>query len=602
MEDVRALYAERLASRRAAAERAESLAGWISNARLAGFALGVALLWPVFVTGSLAKPWLVPAALGFVALVLWHERARRALGIAERGVEFYARGLARLDLSDAPWGNTGERHLDPEHPYALHLDLFGSRSLFELLSQAQTQRGEERLAEWLLAPAPADEVRARQAAVAELRPRLALREDLFALNRELGENMPADRLIAWATAPRRLGGWPLRVLAAALSAASVAALALAFAGATAWLPALGLVLLVVATHVALQRRVASVLGAIEPRLRDLDRLAALLARLEAEPYEAPRLRAARAALDHGGVPASRQIGELHRLVALLDWRRNQLFAPLAGLLLWGLQIACALEAWRARSGGDIAGWLAALGDLEALGDLAGYAFEHPADPFPEITDASPLFHARALGHPLLLDSLCVRNDLELDATHPLVVVSGSNMSGKSTFLRCIGTAAILALAGAPVRAQSLRLSPLALGACLRVQDSLRDGASRFYAELLSLRRVAELCKGSLPLLFLLDEILAGTNSHDRRIGADALLHGLLAHGAIGLVTTHDLALTAIADELAPRATNAHFEDQLVDGELRFDYRLRPGVISRGNALELMRAVGLAIGTKVSSGA
>ena len=594
MEEVRALYTERLADRRAAAERAGSRARWISNARLAGFALALVLLWPVFVTDSLSELWLVPAAGGFVALVLWHERARRAHERAERGAEFYARGLARLDLSDASWGNTGERHLDPEHPYAMHLDLFGRRSLFELLSQAQTQRGEERLAEWLLAPAAADEVRARQAAVAELRPRLALREDLFALGRELDDSMPADPLIAWATAPPRLGGWPLRATAGAVSGVTVAAIGLALAGATTWLPAVGLLLLVVAAHVALQRRVASVLGAIEPRLRDLDRLAALLARLEAEPYEAPRLRATRAALDHAGMPASRQIAQLHRLVALLDWRRNQLFAPIAGVLLWGLQIACALESWRARSGGDIAGWLAAVGDFEALGDLAGYAFEHPADPFPELADAGPLFHARGLGHPLLLDSLCVRNDLELDAGHPLVVVSGSNMSGKSTFLRCTGTAAILALAGAPVRAQSLTLSPLALGACLRVQDSLRDGASRFYAELLSLRRVAERCKGPLPVLFLLDEILNGTNSHDRRIGADALLKGLLARGAIGLVTTHDLALTAIADELAPRASNAHFEDQVANGELRFDYRLRPGVISRGNALELMRAVGLEI--------
>jgi threonine dehydrogenase-like Zn-dependent dehydrogenase len=237
-------------------------------------------------------------------------------------------------------------------------------------------------------------------------------------------------------------------------------------------------------------------------------------------------------------------------------------------------------------------WLDAIGDFEALGDLAGYAFEHPADPFPEVADSGATFHARALGHPLLLDSLCVRNALELSGAHPLVVVSGSNMSGKSTFLRSVGTAAVMALAGAPVRAEGLALSPLALGACLRVQDSLRDGASRFYAELLSLRRVAERCKGPLPVLFLLDEILNGTNSHDRRIGADALLKGLIARGAIGLVTTHDLALTAIADELAPRASNAHFEDQLENGALRFDYRLRPGVISRGNALELMRAVGL----------
>jgi DNA mismatch repair ATPase MutS len=186
----------------------------------------------------------------------------------------------------------------------------------------------------------------------------------------------------------------------------------------------------------------------------------------------------------------------------------------------------------------------------------------------------------------------VRNDLGLDAEHRLAVISGSNMSGKSTFLRSVGLAVVMALAGAPVRAERLRVSPLALGAVLRVQDSLRDGASRFYAELLALRRVAELCRGSAPVLFLLDEILSGTNSHDRRIGAEVLLRGLLARGAVGLVTTHDLALTAIAEALAPRAWNAHFEDSLANGVLHFDYRLREGVIARGNALALMRAVGL----------
>jgi len=594
MEDVRTLYGERLADRRAAAERTASRARWISNARLVGFGLGIALCWPVFVTGALSVWWLAPTALGFVALVLWHESARRALARAERGAEFYARGLARLDLSDAPWGNTGERHLDPEHPYALHLDLFGRRSLFELLSQAQTSRGEERLAAWLLAPAPPGEVRARQAAVAELAQRLALREELFALGRELGDSVAVDPLIAWATAPRRLGGTAWRVGAAALATATVVAVGLGLFSDVGWTPAFALVFATAGVLALTGRRVDGVIAEIAPRLRDLDRLTSLLARLEAEPYEAPRLRASRAALDHEGTSASRQIAQLHRLVAVLDWRRNQLFAPFALMLMWGLQLAFALEAWRARSGGDIARWLDAIGDFEALGDLAGYAFEHPADPFPEIDERGPLFRGRALGHPLLLDSLCVRNDLALDGAKPLLVVSGSNMSGKSTYLRCVGTAAVMALAGAPVRAEALALSPLALGACLRVQDSLRDGASRFYAELLALRRVTEQTHGALPVLFLLDEILAGTNSHDRRIGADALLKGLLARGAIGLVTTHDLALCAVADELAPRAANAHFEDQLENGALRFDYRLRPGVIARGNALELMRAVGLEI--------
>ena len=199
-----------------------------------------------------------------------------------------------------------------------------------------------------------------------------------------------------------------------------------------------------------------------------------------------------------------------------------------------------------------------------------------------------------MGHPLLPRARCVTNDLTLDADHRLLVVSGSNMSGKSTLLRAAGVNAILALAGGPVRAASLRLSPLAVGATMRIEDSLREGRSRFYAEITRLRQVVELAKGPVPVLFLLDEILHGTNSHDRLIGAEGILRGLMKLPAIGLVTTHDLALTAIAEALAPAAANVHFADELVNGELRFDYRLRPGPVRHSNALQLMRAVGLEV--------
>jgi len=176
----------------------------------------------------------------------------------------------------------------------------------------------------------------------------------------------------------------------------------------------------------------------------------------------------------------------------------------------------------------------------------------------------------------------------------LLVVSGSNMSGKSTLLRTVGISAVLALAGAPVRAAALRLTPLAIGATLRIQDSLQEGRSRFYAEITRVRELADVARGPMPLLFLLDELFQGTNSRDRLIGASGVLRGLVDRGAIGLVTTHDLALTAIADEHAPRAANVHFEDRFEGGEIQFDYRLRPGPVTRSNAIALMRAVGLDI--------
>jgi DNA mismatch repair ATPase MutS len=206
----------------------------------------------------------------------------------------------------------------------------------------------------------------------------------------------------------------------------------------------------------------------------------------------------------------------------------------------------------------------------------------------------PCFVGEGLGHPLIPEARCVRNDVRLGETLRVLIVSGSNMSGKSTLLRTVGINAVLALAGAPVRARQLRLSSLAIGATLRIQDSLQAGSSRFYAEITRLRLLTDLARGPLPLLFLLDEILQGTNSHDRRIGAEAIIRSLIDCGALGLVTTHDLALAHIAEALAPRATNVHFADHLEDGKLVFDYRMRPGVVRKSNALELMRSVGLEV--------
>ena len=217
----------------------------------------------------------------------------------------------------------------------------------------------------------------------------------------------------------------------------------------------------------------------------------------------------------------------------------------------------------------------------------------PEDPFPEIVEGSTVLEAEDVRHPLLPRSECVPNSIKFGGDLQLLVISGSNMSGKSTLLRTVGTNVALALAGAPVSAQRMKLSPLAIGATLRVQDSLLGGTSRFYAEIQRLRDIMELTE-KLPVLLLLDEILYGTNSHDRTIGAEAVIRGLVEQGAIGFVTTHDLALAKVADALAPRAANAHFEDRLEDGKMIFDYNLRPGVVQRSNALELMRAVGLKV--------
>ncbi len=537
--------------------------------------------------------WVVPVIVISLVLLVIHHHIFEAQQRVKRAVTFYERGLARLDGRWAGTGITGEQFRTGQHPYAEDIDLFGKGSLFELLCTARTRTGEDTLAGWLSKPASMIEVRARQAAVEELRHRLDLREDLALLGEDVRSGLHPDSLARWGTAPPVFTSNVPRFIAAALSTLALTGLGLWFAN-FGLLPFLCVMLVISLVWFSQRERVERVTSAVQQPGRDLKLLSQVLSRLEAEQFTAPRLSELRAALETHGLAPSRQIAQLHRLITWLDARLNQFFLPFAIVLLWGEQFAYAIETWRHRSGPLVGQWIAAVGEIEALCALAGYAFEHPRDPFPEVIETGLCFDGEALGHPLIPDDRCVQTDLRLDHELRLLVVSGSNMSGKSTLLRTVGVNAALALAGAPVRAKSLRLSPLSLGASIHIQDNLQSGASLFYAEITRLRQLMEIAKGELPLLFIIDEILHGTNSHDRRIGAEAILKGLVARGAIGLVTTHDLALTNVVAELQPRAANVHFEDHLENGQMKFDYILRPGIVKKSNAIELMRSVGLEV--------
>ncbi len=252
-----------------------------------------------------------------------------------------------------------------------------------------------------------------------------------------------------------------------------------------------------------------------------------------------------------------------------------------------------IEAWRRENGRLLGPWLASIAELEALSSLAALSFERPQWSFPVLTESvEPCFEAESLQHPLIAPSKCVPNDLMLGGNLRLLIVSGSNMSGKSTLLRSAGLNCVLAWAGAPVAAKGLHISALQPGASIRITDSLQDNRSRFFSEITRIRQIVELTQGSRPVLFLLDELLSGTNSHDRRIGAAGIVRKLVDSGAIGLITTHDLALADIEQDLGSRAGNVHFDDRAVDGHIDFDYVLRPGIVTRSNALALMHAIGL----------
>jgi len=343
---------------------------------------------------------------------------------------------------------------------------------------------------------------------------------------------------------------------------------------------------------SLRKPIDEVLHGTEHAFRDLDLLSSVLARVEAQEMQAPRLQALQRHLLSGGVPASQAIARLRTLVNLIDSRHGVFVRILDAPLMYSVQLAFATERWRAVHGPSLRLWVDAIGEIEALLSLAAYSFEHQEDPFPEFSEGAASFEGEELGHPLVPAAICVRNHVSINGETRVLLVSGSNMSGKSTLLRAVGMNVVLAMAGGPVRAKRLRMTPLQVGASIRVNDSLREGSSRFYAEITRLRQILDLAEKNPPLLFLLDELLQGTNSKDRRIGAEGIVSALMNRGAIGLVSTHDLALTDIGGPAEGRLHNVHFQDELANGRMTFDYKLREGVVTKSNGLELMRSIGL----------
>ena len=544
--------------------------------------------------------WLLLAPLLFLAIAILHAKILRQRACAERAVNFYRNGLARIedrwiDLDKPDTGQTGSRIGIDVHSslYATDLDLFGQASLFELLSLARTRMGEDTLADWLLSPSPVPQLIQRHAAVAELRDRLGLREEIAILGEDVKVGIHPDALMQWAEAPNQLTHSRLRWFCLLLAIAAIAA-AIVWAEFGTKTPFFAIVIVETIITASLHKRTMAVLHATEHALEDLQLLSSLLARLEREQFEAPRLQALKTELASHHLAGSQAIARLRTIVEYIRSLENPIMRALNIPLMYAVQAAYAAEAWRSAHGAAVRSWLKAVGEIEALLSLSAYSYEHPADPFPEFVEGPPCFYAEQLGHPLIPAAKCVRNDISVCGETRVLLVSGSNMSGKSTLMRAVGINTVLAMAGAPVRAHRLQLTPLQIGASILINDSLQEGSSRFYAEITRLRHICDLAEKNPPVLFLLDELLQGTNSKDRLIGAEGVVRALLASGAIGLISTHDLALTNIGEQKDSRLHNVHFQDEIVDSKMKFDFKLQDGVVTKSNGIELMRLIGLKV--------
>ena len=571
----------------------KSLSGrdsWLSTLRWLAFLATFVLLG--LGAEKYVPAWLViPAFLTFIVAVWFHGRCRQHRELSERRVGLYEQGLKRLNDDWIGQRASGERFGDPSHVYSDDLDLFGEGSLFQLICCARTSVGEDRLAAWLKHSSEKKAVVARQQAVAELRDNVLLREALGVLDSKVSKSFNQEQLREWAGTPGEPVPAAARVMAVVLAVFAVLAI-------IAWtlglgLGPLGLVLLIEIPFLfAFQKRIFGVIRGMDEADKGLTLLSQVLDLIEQRNFNCEFLKNIQRRLEVEGKPPSQTISHLaSRIGYLNNSLRNQFFAPIAIVLCLPVHLAHSITTWRSVVGQHIDTWLDAVGDFEAILSFAGYAYEHPSYPFPNISDDPTVLNCEDIGHPLLPADRCIKNSVTLGSDKQLMLISGSNMSGKSTLLRTLGTNTVLALAGAPVNATSMEVSRLQLGTAMRVSDSLMDGKSLFFAVLGRLKSVVDLGLDELPLLFLLDEILQGTNSHDRRIGAEAVIRSLVERGSIGIVTTHDLALTEIGSSI-PGTENVHFADSLKDGEMSFDYTLRPGVVKKSNAIELMRLVGL----------
>lgn len=549
-----------------------------------------------FYQSLIGKRWSLWTIGGLVPIAGWvlqkrHRYHLRSVEICSL-IDYYGKGTARLARKwDVLEG--GEKFIDQDHLYSTDLDLFGEGSLYQLLCSARTHIARETLARWMKSPANREEILARQEAISELRPRRDLPESVVAAAPMKVSDFRPEFLKSWVAESASFPVWA-PVLAILLALAVTIQPILYWSGFltwhTLWVALVDLFLLEVVFATIFRSRVKSVLEPLDTLSIELPTMRELLRIMEREPFSSAKLRAIVDQLRNAGRAPSQQMQGLLRLIGLVKQRQNEWFAYPSFCLLWGTQFAMAIERWRRRHGTQLLEWIAALGEFEALISLSTYSYEHPTDPFPELTEGVAVFEAEGLGHPLLEESTCVRNDVQLGEATQFLIVSGSNMSGKSTFLRAIGMNAVLAFMGAPVRSAKLRLSALAIGAAIGVQDSVVDGRSHFLSEMQRLRRMIE-AAGHGPLLFLADEIMGGTNSHDRRIAAEWVIRAFILRGAIGAISTHDLALTEIAmNGLA--GLNVYFEDSGDSGTLSFDYKLRRGVLSRSNALNIARMLGI----------
>lgn len=533
--------------------------------------------------------------IAFIRLVYADLNTQEKIRYTRKLIDLYTMEMAALDAK--PGFENGNRYADKEHPYTADLDIFGDSSLFQHLNRTTSEPGSDRLAGYLSAAAPLDTINKRQQAVRELakEPEWLKRMQAFGTLHPL-TNSTAEKLLRWVNEPNkflqfRAWGW-IRFILPAFSISSF----LLYLNGTIDLGLFLVVLLIMGlTSWRVDRGVNPIHKQLDEIARQLGSLSSAILLIEKRAFDTELLANQRARILDEETKASEEIKQIKTLLERLDLRYNMAVSIFLNLfLLWNLHQILGLEHWKVRNRQKINGWLETLAEFEALSSLAHFSFNHPSFTFPTVTDDYFFMEGSELGHPLIPKSRRVDNPAHLPAAGKIMLVTGSNMAGKSTYLRSVGINCVLAFCGSAVCASSFKVSLVSVVSSMRVADNLQESTSTFYAELKKLKVIIDKVNAGEKVLILLDEILRGTNSHDRHTGSKALIKQLIHKGAAGIIATHDLELAEMQESYSSEVINYHFDVQVSNEELYFDYRLKPGICRSMNASILMKKIGIEI--------
>jgi Flp pilus assembly protein TadB len=568
-----------------------SLLGW---ARLLTVLAGAATIWLVWASGGLA---IGAAAIFFIVIFLFlvskDQTNMQAISEHDRLIHINKQELLFLNhqFTHQP---DGHQFFHEDHPSANDLDIFGRASIFQFINRTGSQQGNALLANWLSHPADTNTILARQKAVQELTTQSLWRQELQAHSKASQLTIKTEKTIeAWLQEPDRFSTntWKLvRFIVPTLAVAFTLTYIFDIITFQQFLP--GIILFFIIAS-AISRAVNPLYLQLNTVTAEMETLSNCIACIERASFRDPLLNDLTQYFQQGTHRASKTIKTLNQILNRFDYRLNPVvFVPLNTLFLWDLQQALQLEQWKRGHNQQVTQWFHTLAELEALSSLATLAFNHPNWCYPTINTDLPEFTATDLGHPLIEAHKSVLNSFSTLGTAQINIITGSNMAGKSTFLRSVGVNLVLANMGAPVCASSLRFSPLRVMSSMRIADNLEESTSTFYAELKKLKSIIDAVKNNEPVFILLDEILRGTNSADRHKGSKALIRQMLKDKAIGIIATHDLELASLSKEFPNGIHNYHFDVQVEGEELHFDYKLKTGICGSLNASILMRKIGI----------